>query len=371
MDRAGWDTDRSFQGGIFSGATGAREDQTVNRHQGTSQKTVYQSGMYGPMNRCNGCCGHCVRKKENGQTAIVVMAIVAIVALLLAFMTVLLCLVFLATDKTGKDTAGAVYEEIIPQTPMLPSAPTMPYGSETPYVQEIPEELVPTVPYENWNGIIPESGKEDSNEYYMELQDAIRTDLSYTIEWKNYEYPGNNDHVMIAVDYPVVSGDVPNLELLNEKIAEEIQYFEDYYAEYSKYMLPDEVFVVYAEGYVTYMDEHVMSVVFSESIYTDYWVDCGLYCLNIDMENGILLDNSSIIQIDDAFAIDFRIRSREQNGTIRELEYLSDQEVTQYLSNEGTAILFYTPLGMEVGLNYGESYVTVTYKDYDKYLQKY
>lgn len=371
MDRAGWDTDRSFQGGIFSGGTDTREGQSVNRHQGGEPKVAYQRVTYGSMNSCNGCCGQCVRKKENGQTAIIVMAIVAMVALLLAFMTVLLCLMLIATDKTGQDSAEAVYEEIIPQAPVMPAVPVTPYGSQIPYEEEIPKEPIPTVPYENWNGLIPESGKRDTSEYYMELEDAIRTDLSYTIEWKNYEYPGNNEYVMIAVDYPVITGDIPNLELLNEKIAEEIQYFEDYYAEYSKYMLPDEAFVVYAEGYVTYMDENVMSVVFSESIYTDYWVDCGLYCLNMDMENGILLDNSSIIKIDDAFAIDFRIRSREQNGTIRELEYLSDQEVAQYLSNEGTSILFYTPLGMEVGLNYGESYVTVTYKDFDKYLKKY
>ena len=175
---------------------------------------------------------------------------------------------------------------------------------------------------------------------------------------------------MIAVDYPVIHGSVPNREILNQKIAEKRNILKNI-SEYSQYMLPDEVFVVYSKSFVTYMDEEVMSVVFCESIYTDYWTDCALYCLNIDMENGVVLDNRSIVQIDDAFAVDFRLRSREQNGTIGQLEYMSDQEIAYYLSDAGTGILFYTPMGMEIGLNYEENYVTVTYKDYEKYLQRY
>ena len=62
----------------------------------------------------------------------------------------------------------------------------------------------------------------------------------------------NLSTVLIEVDYPVIGGDVPNVDLLNDVIAGEVDYFEEYYAEYSKYMLEDEVFAVYSEGFVTY-----------------------------------------------------------------------------------------------------------------------
>ncbi len=216
----------------------------------------------------------------------------------------------------------------------------------------------------------PDAVEGADGEYYGEIRDAVRTDLSYSVEWQNYEYEGNSDTVLIEVDYPVIGGDVPNVDLLNDVIAGEVDYFEEYYAEYSKYMLEDEVFAVYSEGFVTYMDEDVMSVVFVENIYTDYWVDCGLYCVNIDMENGVVLDNGSILDVDDEFAIDFRTRSRKQNGDVSALEYLTDQEVVYYLTGGSTGIVFFTPLGMEIGLNYGEDYVTVTYKDYKDFLLK-
>lgn len=216
---------------------------------------------------------------------------------------------------------------------------------------------------------LPETGV--GGEYYGEIADAVRTDLNYSIEWENYEYEGNNDNVTIAVDYPVIKGDVPNLEVINDIIDDETEYFEEYYEEYSKYMMPGENFLVYSEGYVTFMDQEVMSVVFCEMIYTDYWTDYGLFCLNIDMENGVVLDNNSIMDIDNEFAVDFRKRCRQQNGTVSDLDSMTDQEIVHYLTTGATSILFYTPLGMEVGLNMGEYYVTVTYTDYEKFLQRY
>lgn len=66
--------------------------------------------------------------------------------------------------------------------------------------------------------------------------------MNYSIEWENYEYEGNNDNVTIAVDYPVIKGDVPNLEVINDIIDDETEYFEEYYEEYSKYMMPGKIF---------------------------------------------------------------------------------------------------------------------------------
>ena len=38
---------------------------------------------------------------------------------------------------------------------------------------------------------------------------------------------------MIAVDYPVILGTIPNLDAINDIIDDEAEYFEKYYEEYS------------------------------------------------------------------------------------------------------------------------------------------
>lgn len=303
---------------------------------------------------CQECPDHVrMGQGQMGQAAILIFAVTGMGMLFLAFLATLFFLVCVVSGKpsaAGKSEISTVYEKVEPDMPFLAGEP---------------------------ENVVPDSGKEpgaeagNHGEYYGEIKDAVRTDLPYSIEWENYEYEGNNDTTLIAIDYPVIEGDVPNIGLLNDMIASEIDYFEEYYKEYSQYMLSEEIFAVYSEGYVTYMDEEVMSVVFNEKIYTDYWADCGLYCVNIDMANGVVLDNSSILDMDDEFAVDFRTRSRAQNGDVSALDYLTDQEVAYYLTNGSTGIIFYTPLGMEIGLNYGEDYVTVTYRDYKDFLLKY
>lgn len=304
-------------------------------------------------------CRQCIlnNKKNNTNTPLVIVAVTSIVVLLIAFLATLFCLIHVVMrveklEQNAKDSYKSQSEaapEKIPDTNNGGANPEM------------------TIPKKQES----ENAAGAAGEYYGDVTDNIRTDLDYSIKWENYEYEGNNEYVMIAVDYPVIEGDVPNRDILNEMIANEVVYFEEYFNEYSQYMLDGEIFVVYSEGNVTYMDEEKMSIVFTETIYSDYWQDTDLYCINIDMENGVVLNNSSILEVNKDFAVDFRIRSREQNGSVSALDYMTDQEMIYYLSNNDTSIIFYTPLGMEVGINYGESYVTVTYKDYEEFLQKY
>ena len=77
------------------------------------------------------------------------------------------------------------------------------------------------------------------------------------------------------------------------------------------------------------------------------------------------------LDIDDEFAIDFRKRCEEQNGEINGLNYYSDQQIREYLTNENSLIIFYTPLGMEVGIHYDDGWATVTYKDYEKFTKQF
>ncbi len=210
----------------------------------------------------------------------------------------------------------------------------------------------------------------DNDEYYT-LHDDLKEGLSYSIEWGDYEYEPDDADVIILVEYPIIVGDdIPNLDKINELFANEVSVFQEYYdEEYSGYMTDeDSYFYVSAMGYVTYMDEDVLSVVFHENVYSDYYDSAYLYSINIDMRDGVVLDNTDIIAVNDEFSIDFRYRSDEQNGTIDALDMMSDQEITEYLANEDNAIIFYTPQGMEIGFNYEEGWVTVTYRDYKDYL---
>ncbi len=209
----------------------------------------------------------------------------------------------------------------------------------------------------------------DDDEYYT-LQDDIKSGLSYSIEWDYYEYEPN-DNVQISIDYPIIVGNhVPNLDRINAVLADEIAVFTDYYEdEYSAYMDKDSYFFASAMGYVTYMSEDVLSVVFSESIASDYYDSVFCYSINIDMQDGVIMDNTDIIAVDDDFSVDFRYRSEEQNGSIDALDWMSDQEITEYLTSPGNLIIYYTPMGMEIGFNFDEGWVTVTYHDYKDYLK--
>ena len=210
----------------------------------------------------------------------------------------------------------------------------------------------------------------DNDQYYT-LHDDIRENLSYTVNFEYYEYDTDDEDVAIVVTYPVIEGNgIPNLDQLNGLIQSEIDLFKDFFEdEYINYMdEEDSYFSAVSSGYVTYMDEEKMSIVFSESVSSDYYNYAYLYCINIDMENGVVLDNENILGIDDNFSVEFRNRSDIQNGEIPYLTYMTDQEITGYF-NSSDVIVFYTPHGMEIGFNYEEGWVTVTYEEYEQYLK--
>ena len=214
------------------------------------------------------------------------------------------------------------------------------------------------------------------NEKYYTIHNDIRDDLSYQVDMEYYEYEADDvsDNVMLIADYPVISGDdVPNLDKLNKAIRKELDLVTDLFEkDYKKHIQEDEdaYFVATLTGYVTYMDEDKLSVIYQEELYNDMGGGGYLICVNVDMKNGVVLDNKEILKIDDAFSVDFRERSDEQNGEIDYLNYMTDQEITKYF-NSNDVIVFYTPKGMEIGFNYDDGYgwVTVTYEEYEEYLK--
>ena len=223
-----------------------------------------------------------------------------------------------------------------------------------------------------------------TGEYFSFPADNRVEGLNYSVEMEEREYE-DGESTYISYSYPVVSGNVPNVDYINDKIRAEweslIEYYEEdykrnlpyYYGEdYEEYGDSDGITAKLA-GSVTYMSEDILSVVYQETIYygdyMDYQTDLYLYCLNFDMKNGVLLDNEGMFDIDKAFVEDFRKRSRKQNADSI-LDDYEDEEIWDYFGSSYNLIAFYCPQGMEVGLNLDNGWVTVTYGDYEKYLKK-
>ncbi len=223
---------------------------------------------------------------------------------------------------------------------------------------------------------VPDKGYDDGQydgEYY-EFHNEIRDDLSYQVDFESYEYSvGDDGNISVEVTYPVVTGrEAFDEESINEIIQKELGEVEDYTESVKEWLTQEETFYFEAEGYVTYMDEDILSIIYKEYGYLDGEIyETYVVSVNIDMESGMMLANTQLLDIDDDFSIDFRERCEKQNGVIDNLSMFSDQEITYMLTNDSSLIIFYTPLGMEVGFNYYYGWVTVTYKDYQKFQKRF
>lgn len=222
----------------------------------------------------------------------------------------------------------------------------------------------------------PEDDSNDTDEEYYDFANALRDDLEYSIEFKTYLRDDFNSEegkgiAKVEFQYPVVMGNVKNLDGINQVIQEEIHIVEEHVASSVWYLTEEEVYSFTGESYVTYMSEDILSVAYVEYGYLNgSYLESYIVSYNIDIQTGMVMNNTHLLGIDDDFSVDFRERCEEQNGIVDSLYYMSDQEITDYLTDEDYLIIFYTPLGMEVGFNFYDGWVTVTYKDYEKYQKK-
>lgn len=207
---------------------------------------------------------------------------------------------------------------------------------------------------------------------YYELEEYIRKDLPYQVVIKEETFiPDEYTDVSVKVGYPVISGSTPGIDYFNEILEHEYTYFVDYfYQDFREYAEKEDAYLIEVIPYVTYMDEEVMSVVFEELVSTQYFEYINFYCVNFNMKEGVILYNTELLNIDKAFVRDFRERERKENGE-KELIGYTDQDLLQMLSDEEYLVIFYTPMGMGVGLNLDTVVVYVTYREYEKYLNSF
>lgn len=224
----------------------------------------------------------------------------------------------------------------------------------------------------NWN----EEGQDTSLPYYSGPYNALRDDLSYELSFREEIYSADSAEVLLVVEYPqIVSGDVPNKEYINRALHDDYDYFHNVFTEeFRPLMSDDSVFYVEVDSHVTYMDEKILSVVFVENVYlnleNDPFTMINYYCMNFDLETGTYLDDTELLRFDEEFAVDFRRREAEENGE-EALTGYSDQEILNMLKDASYLVVFYTPMGMEVGLNLGQRVVYVTYEDYERFLNTF
>ena len=203
------------------------------------------------------------------------------------------------------------------------------------------------------------------DDYYLELADAIRDDLSYSVDFVDYEVSDVEYNVDIWVQYVEVSDDMPFADEINEQLKDGAMYYAQQFDSMSAVDLQ-----LTSLSYVTYMDENTLSVVVDERYSYEDYVQYDLYCMNFDLTTGALLYNTEIIDADKKLAKAFRKQSEYQNGITSSVDDYTNEEIEEFLANEDSLILFYSPVGLEIGYNHPEGWVTATFKDYEEYLKK-
>lgn len=203
------------------------------------------------------------------------------------------------------------------------------------------------------------------DDYYLELADSLRDDLSYTVEFEDYTHSDYDNSVYLTVWYAEVSEDVKNSSRINELLMDNAMYY--------AYMFEsDDIsdLVLEVESFVTYMDEEILSVAVNEYYNLEGEVYYNLYCMNFDLKTGTLLNNTDIIEVSDELVDAFIEQSIYQNGYTSSVSDYSKEEIADFMSDEDSLILFYSPVGLEIGYNHPNGWVSVTLKEYKQFLRK-
>ena len=196
--------------------------------------------------------------------------------------------------------------------------------------------------------------------YYKDIVDATSSDLSYRICWASTSLDPDKyeEEWSYYATYPVLEaseGEEGNFDSINEAVREAaLRYydtFRDYAGGASTY------------GYVTYMDEDKISVVFKHNRYESDGYVPEIAALCFDVKTGRQIDIEEMVEVNQELAIRFRSQDKTQNGGIDFVQDLSDEELLSYLQDPEKMVAFYTPVGLEVGINYETGWVTVTLKE--------
>ena len=225
---------------------------------------------------------------------------------------------------------------------------------------------------ENWD----EPGQDESIPYYSGPYNALRDDLSYQENFVTETfYAKESNAILIEADYPQLSGDIPNVDGINRHLRQEYEFYQETFEQKFMPLLsgPDDYYLCVEDCYVTYMDEEILSIVCKETIYMCLNEEplsiLHFNCYNLDVKTGELIENTELLNVDEAFVATLREREREENTDIV-LDMYTDEEILEMLRDRDTLVLFYTPMGIEVGFNLDQRVIYFMYEDYEQYLNE-
>ena len=104
-------------------------------------------------------------------------------------------------------------------------------------------------------------------------------------------------------------------------------------------------------------------VVVQHSLYDQGTTIPEVRAITFRMDTGEVMPPEEMTTVDEELVRQFRARDSYQNGSVDFVENASDEELLQCLSDPDTRVMFYTPVGLEIGFNYDGGWVTVTIKD--------
>ncbi|MBO4346867.1 MAG: hypothetical protein J5840_04425 [Lachnospiraceae bacterium] len=211
--------------------------------------------------------------------------------------------------------------------------------------------------------------------YYQNIVNSYIENENYDVQRNVIRYEGQTDGVYINAycAYYSLSSDTVDYTDINEALRE--QSLCELYRLLSAKSYPDDTYsyTMYSDSVITFNNDEILSVAYDTTVYRDSYIDnFYIHGINADVKNGILMDNTKILNMDDSFSQFFVQRSNTQNSYVEAINECTTQELTAVLNNDDALILYFTPLGIEVGLNYSYFYdggwVTVTINDFDSYL---
>lgn len=227
-------------------------------------------------------------------------------------------------------------------------------------------------------------GREDIQkaEYFDPFYDSFDDSCGYSVKRHYTQVTGTlngNEYDGRFGYYSIEGENIPNIDTINSYLENRIYY--DYYKNIEDDLNFGCCATIEEDSYITYNDEKILSVVYTMNLRvqnnTNDYKDHYIYGVNIDLVNGKIMDNSKIVKIDDAFVTEFRRINDDENGVdVVGVVNATDDELKDIL-NSDAEIVFFTPLGLEVGYSYnvdldGNNYsswgwVTVTLKNYENW----
>lgn len=193
--------------------------------------------------------------------------------------------------------------------------------------------------------------------YYTEWGDSIDYNQEYTVEAHEFSFSGDVNGAAVSAHinyYQFVGDNIPNLDEINrilyENALNELLAVLSMPAGQLYYTSVD----IYSDSYIPYNDDVKASVIRYVQIYYDGYSDTFyLDCDNVDLKEGKMLYTQDIIDVSDtAFAEEFVSLSTSQNGSSDVFDYMTDDELIGMLTNDDTNIIFFSPYGLELGMNY-------------------